>query len=62
VFDEGDLKNKPEDARRVMDSLMSIMCGEEATEPKLKIVEVHDGVFVRIAAVSANPPLSSEGE
>jgi hypothetical protein len=51
VFDEGPLGDQPEESQKVMDSLMAAMEGREVAEPKLKIVQVHDSVFERIAAV-----------
>lgn len=51
VFDNGHLKDRPGEARRVMDSLMAAMDGNKYNQPKLKIVEAHDTVVKRIAAV-----------
>lgn len=50
VFDNGHLKDQPGQARQIMDSLMAAMDGTEH-ERKLKIVEAHDTVVRRIAAV-----------
>lgn len=51
VFDNGHLKDQLGQARQVMDSLMAVMDGKEHNQPKLKIVEAHDTVVRRIAAV-----------
>lgn len=51
MFDNGHLKDQPGQASQVMDSLMAAMDGIEHNERKLKIVEAHDTVVTRIAAV-----------
>lgn len=56
MFDNGHLKDQPGQARQVMDSLMAAMNGTEHNKPKLKIVEAHDTVVKRIAAVWYSVP------
>lgn len=51
VFDNGHLKDRPDQARQVMDSLMAAMDEKGHVQPKLKIVEAHDTVVKRIGEV-----------
>jgi hypothetical protein len=56
VFDNGHLRDKPEESQRIMESLMMPMlgnCSHLNTEDRLRIVEVHDTVVQRMAIVSS---------
>ncbi|KAH8762474.1 isoprenoid synthase domain-containing protein [Diaporthe sp. PMI_573] len=48
MFDNGHLKDRPDQARQVMYSLMAAMDEKGHVQPKLKIVEAHDTVVKRI--------------
>jgi len=65
VFDNGELRDKPEAAAEVMASLMRPMeeiltCGDVpvSSEKRLAILKVHDSVWERIQEVRT-PPLSN---
>ncbi|KAL7894231.1 isoprenoid synthase domain-containing protein [Trichoderma sp. SZMC 28014] len=52
MFDNGCLRDKPEESQRVMDSLMMPMTDDSShlgTKERLRIVQAHDTVFQRIA-------------
>lgn len=54
VFDNGCLRDKPEESQRVMESLMMPMMGKSSYSDmadRLRIVQAHDKVFQRIAMV-----------
>ncbi|EHK42537.1 terpene synthase [Trichoderma atroviride IMI 206040] len=53
MFDNGCLRDKPEESQRVMESLMMPMMKKSShldTKERLRIVQAHDTVFQRIAA------------
>ncbi|KND86519.1 hypothetical protein TOPH_08845 [Tolypocladium ophioglossoides CBS 100239] len=41
-FDDGELRDTPEEARRLMDSLMAPMMGKAVAGDRLRILQVHD--------------------
>lgn len=56
MFDNGELRDQPEESQKVMDRLMAPMLdkefGEELREDRLRIVQVHDSVVRRMSKVS----------
>ena len=56
VFDNGELRDQPEESQKVMDRLMAPMLDQEfdgeIREDRLRIVQVHDSVVKRIRKVS----------
>ncbi|KAF7563563.1 hypothetical protein G7046_g584 [Stylonectria norvegica] len=56
MFDNGELRDQPEQSQRVMQSLMASMLGplgKQDHENKLRIVEVHDTVVLRVSLKSS---------
>ena len=51
VFDEGPFRREPEVANAMVNRLLSIMRGEEQSEPKGSLIETHDLIWQRIAEV-----------
>lgn len=54
MFDNGHLRDKPEESQRVMESLMMPMMNNSPysdAKERLRIVQAHDTVFQRIAVV-----------
>lgn len=52
MFDNGHLRDQPEEAQLIMESLMMPMLGAQYTEEgRLRIVQVHDTVVERMRMV-----------
>lgn len=51
VFDEGELRDDPQAAQDMMDSLMSKMLGLPYHGEKSKLVQAHDIIFERLCQV-----------
>lgn len=51
MFDEGPLRQDPEKARQMVESLFSIMRNDEALSSKTPLVEVYDTVWHRLRMV-----------
>lgn len=56
MFDNGELRDQPEESQKVMDRLMAPMLDTEFNgelrEDRLRIVQVHDSVVRRMSKVS----------
>ncbi|KAK5995813.1 Sesquiterpene synthase 2 [Cladobotryum mycophilum] len=52
MFDNGELRDLPNESRRVMDLLMEPMLGNPITPTRPRIVEVHDDIFKRLSKES----------
>ncbi|KAK5999191.1 (+)-eremophilene synthase [Cladobotryum mycophilum] len=53
MFDNGELRDQPEEAKRVMDSLLIPMLGGELDRDRRRIVQVHDTVVERMSMESS---------
>ena len=55
MFDNGDLRDQPEESQKVMDRLMAPMLkkefNQELREDRLRIIQVHDSVVTRVNQV-----------
>lgn len=52
MFDNGSLRQSPEKAQQMMESLLSTMSGSGSLTPKTPLVKVHDSVWHRIKEAS----------
>jgi hypothetical protein len=52
VFDDGELKDDPTSSRRIVDNLLSVMVPELKRTSQEPIVDAHDDIYARFAAVS----------
>jgi hypothetical protein len=59
VFDNGELKDKPQQSQQMMNRLMApMLCTSYSTEGREAILRVHDLVFEQLSQVSGTMSIS----